>query len=487
MATVIGTETEFGISIRNSPDFNPALASGLVINCYRGGGTRVQWSYEEESPGRDLRGFGVDTAGDYDSGVLNLVLGNGARLYVDHAHPEYSGPECADAWSAALYDKVGEYVMAEAAANAGLLVRPGEIVSVYKNNSDNKGNSYGAHENYLIGRQIPFGHIVDYLTGFLVSRQPLTGAGKLGSENDRPEATYQITQRADFFEERVGLETTLKRPIINTRDEPHGDAEKYRRLHIIIGDATLSEVQTFVKLGTTALFLAALEDGFFPEALELEDPVTACWQVSHDLEMTRSYALVDGASMTALQMQNRYYEWLAKYAEQTTDSPVTDRVLKEWRALLDDLEVDPARTADRLDWVAKKRLMEAYVERGAAWDDARLAMINLQYHDVDPNKSLFQKLQKRGTIQRLFTDEEVRDAASQPPDDTRAYFRGRCVTKYGDKVVAANWDSLVFDADSAHLKRVPMMEPLRGTKELVGGLLDESDTVQELLEGLGGQ
>lgn len=486
MATVIGTETEFGISIRNSPDFNPALASGLVINCYRGEGTRVQWSYEEESPGRDLRGFGVDTSGDYDSGVVNVVLGNGARLYVDHAHPEYSGPECADALSAALYDKAGEFVMAEAAANAGLLVRPGEIVSIYKNNSDNKGNSYGAHENYLISRLIPFGQIVDYLTGFLVSRQPLTGAGKLGSENERPEATYQITQRADFFEERVGLETTLKRPIINTRDEPHGDAEKYRRLHVIIGDATLSEVQTFVKLGTTALFLAALEDGFFPEALELEDPVTACWQVSHDLDMTRSYALVDGSSMTALQMQNRYYEWLAKYAEQTTDNPVTEQVLVEWRGLLDDLEVDPSRTADRLDWVAKRSLMEAYVDRGAAWDDPRLAAINLQYHDVASDKSLFRKLQDRGRIRRLFTDDQVRAAAAQPPEDTRAYFRGRCVTKYGEKVVAANWDSLVFDASETHLKRVPMMEPLLGTKELVSELIDTSDTVQELLQGLGG-
>ncbi len=319
-----------------------------------------------------------------------------------------------------------------------------------------------------------------------MSRQPLTGAGKLGSENERPEVTYQITQRADFFEERVGLETTLKRPIINTRDEPHGDAEKYRRLHVIIGDATLSEVQTFVKLGTTALFLAALEDGFFPEALELEDPVAACWEVSHDLDMTRSYPLVDGSSMTALQMQNRYYDWLAKYAEQNTDSPVTDRVLLEWRGLLDDLEVDPSRTADRLDWVAKKALMEAYVDRGAAWDDPRLAVINLQYHDVDPAKSLFRKLQDRGRIRRLFTDDQVRAAAAQPPEDTRAYFRGRCVTKYGEKVVAANWDSLVFDASETHLKRVPMMEPLLGTKELVSELIDNSDTVQELLQGLGG-
>ena len=487
MATVIGTETEFGISIRNAPDFNPALAAGLVINSYRGQGTRVQWSYEEESPGRDLRGFGLETSGDYDSGVVNLVLGNGARLYVDHAHPEYSGPECADAWSAALYDKVGEYVMAQAAANASLLVRPGEVVGIYKNNSDGKGNSYGAHENYLVSRSIPFGEIVDHLTGFLVSRQPLTGAGKIGSENDRADTAFQITQRADFFEERVGLETTLKRPIINTRDEPHCDADRYRRLHVIIGDSTMSEIQTFVKLGTTALFLAALEDGFFPEALEFDDPVEACWNISHDLDLTKTYRLVDGSSVTALNLQNRYYDWLAKYAEQSCDSTTIDTLLTEWRSLLDDLEDDPMRTADRLDWAAKRALIEGYRDRGATWDDPRLAMINLQFHDVDPQKSLFRRLQDRGAIRRLFTDEQVIAAASEPPADTRAYFRGRCVTKYAGQVVAANWDSLVFDANEPNLKRVPMMDPLLGTQELVGELLDESESVQELLQRLGGQ
>lgn len=487
MPTVIGTETEFGITIRNAPDFNPALASGLVINSYRGGGARVQWSYEEESPGRDLRGYGIESSSDYDSGVVNMVLGNGARLYVDHAHPEYSSPECADALSAALFDKAGEHVMAEAAANAGLLVRPGETVGIYKHNSDGKGNSYGAHENFLLSRTLPFGDIVDHLTGFLVSRQPLTGAGKVGSENDRPEVPFQITQRADFFEERVGLETTLKRPIVNTRDEPHADADKYRRLHVIIGDATMSEVQTFVKLGTAALFLSALEAGFLPEALELEDPVTTCWQVSHDVGLDATYRLVDGSRVTALDMQNRYFDWLAKFADESTDDDVTARLLVEWRSLLDDLETDPLRTADRLDWTAKLAVLNKYVERGSDWDDPRVAQINLQYHDVDPAKSIFRRLQDRGAIRRLFTDGEVAKAAEQPPTNTRAYFRGRCVTEFASAVVAANWDSLVLEDGKSNLTRVPMMEPMRGTEQLTGQLLDEAETIDDLLDGLGGQ
>ena len=186
---------------------------------------------------------------EVDSGLVNAVLTNGARLYVDHAHPEYSSPECYDPLEAALYDKAGEVVMARRRRAGAPCSRRAERLSLYKNNSDGKGNSYGAHENYLLARGAPFGEVVKYLTTFLVTRQPITGAGKVGSENGRPAVPFQLTQRADFFEEEVGLETTLKRPIINTRDEPHGDVSKYRRLHVIIGDANLSEPQIFLKLG----------------------------------------------------------------------------------------------------------------------------------------------------------------------------------------------------------------------------------------------
>ncbi|MDF1595369.1 MAG: depupylase/deamidase Dop [Acidimicrobiia bacterium] len=487
LTKVIGTETEFGITIRNQPDFNPSVASGLVINAYRGDAARVQWSFEEESPGRDARGFGFEVAvsSDLEAGMANVVLTNGARLYVDHAHPEYSTPECRTPLEAALHDKAGEVVMARAARAAQELVPAGQIVGVYKNNSDGRGNSYGAHENYLLARALPFEDVIHHLTAFLVTRQVFTGSGKLGSENGRPDVDFQLTQRADFFEEEVGLETTLKRPIINTRDEPHGTPSKYRRLHVIIGDATMSETQTFLKVGTTALLLAALEDGALPEALTLQHPVESCWQVSHDLEMRRPLRLEGGATATALDLQWQYHEWLTKYAEQFEGEH--DLLLSEWAKILTDLERDPLSTADRLDWAAKFRLLTGMQERdGLSWTDPKLRALNLQFHDVDPERGIFQRLVRRGAINRLFTDSEVDEAATHPPQGTRAYFRGECVARYPTALVAANWDSLVFDTGEGSLTRVPMMEPLRGSKDLVEELLDSSLTVPQLLEALGG-
>jgi proteasome accessory factor A len=484
---VLGTETEYGIVIRGDPGFNPAVASSLVVNSYPGTRVKVQWSYEEESPGRDARGFGHDGYGliDPEGAVINSVLANGARLYVDHAHPEYSAPESYDPLEAALYDKAGERVMRDAARAATEI--SGKQVSLYKNNSDGKGNSYGAHENFLLSRQTAFSEVIRYAMTFLVTRQVFTGAGKVGRENDRPEVDYQITQRADFFEEEVGLETTLKRPIINTRDEPHGDPSQYRRLHVIIGDANLSDVQNFLKLGTTALMLAALEDGALPDPLDLADPVEACWQVSHDLSMHRPIDLDGGGTATALDLQGRYLEWLTKYVEKELDDPVWDQVITEWERTLTLLENDPMRLADTLDWVAKKRLLDGYVERdGLAWTNAKLRVLDLQYHDVDPVKSLYQRLVDRGSMRTLFTEAEVETATVDPPKRTRAYFRGRCVSEYPGALVAANWDSLVFDVGEANLKRVPMMEPLRGAADLVGTLLDEAEDAADLLRRLGG-
>ena len=483
---VLGTETEYGIVVRGDPGFNPAVASSLVVNSYPGVRVKVQWSYEEESPGRDARGFGHDTFGlvDPEGAVVNSVLANGARLYVDHAHPEYSAPESLDPLQAALYDKVGERVMHLAAAAASEAAR--KRVSLYKNNSDGKGNSYGAHENYLLARETPFGEVIRYATTFLVTRQIFTGAGKVSSENDRPDIDFQVTQRADFFEEEVGLETTLKRPIINTRDEPHGDPSKYRRLHVIIGDANLSEVQIFLKLGTTALMLAALEDGGLPDPLDLHDAVEACWTVSHDVSLTRRLELDGGGTATALELQSRYLEWLTKYVEKELDEPVWRAVITEWERVLSSLETDPMSLADTLDWVAKKRLLEGFVARdGLEWSNHKLRALDLQYHDIDPERGLYNRLTQRGSMRRLFTDDEIEDAMLHPPEGTRAYFRGRCVSDFADSLVAANWDSLVFDVGEAHLKRIPMMEPLRGTADMVGAVLDEAEDAADLLQRLG--
>jgi proteasome accessory factor A len=486
---VIGTETEFGILIRNQPEFNPALASALVINSYPGQRVRVQWSYEEETPGRDARGFGHEGYGvaDPDSALVNAVLANGARLYVDHAHPEYSGPECSDPLEAALHDKAGEVVMAQALARGQATLKQGQVLKLYKNNSDGKGNSYGAHENYLLSRETPFGRVIRYATTFLVTRQIYTGAGKVGSENGRPPVPFQVTQRADFFEEEVGLETTLKRPIVNTRDEPHGDPGKYRRLHVIIGDATQSEVQTFLKLGVTALLLAALEDGAIPDPIDLADPVESCWKVSHDPDMRTPLRMEEGGTATALEIQMRYLEWLAKYAEREMDGPVWARLIEEWASVLTDLETDPALCADRLDWVAKHQLLRAYVERdGLAWDSAKAKALDLQFHDIDPEVGLYHRLARHGSFRRLFTDDQIAEATMAPPPGTRAFFRGNCVSRFADSLVAANWDSLVFDTGGPHLKRIPMMEPLRGDAERVAPLLESVEDAAGLIEALGG-
>jgi proteasome accessory factor A len=484
---VLGTETEYGITVKGEPGFNPAVASSLIVNSYPGRRVRVQWSYEEETPGRDARGFGHETYGplDPEGAVVNSVLANGARMYVDHAHPEYSAPESYDPLEAALYDKAGEVVMHQAAVAAE--ERSGNLVSLYKNNSDGKGNSYGAHENYLLSRETPFGDVIRYAMTFLVTRQIFTGAGKVGSENDRPKVPFQITQRADFFEEEVGLETTLKRPIINTRDEPHGDPSKYRRLHVILGDANLSEVQIFLKVGTTALMLAALEDGAIPDSLDLADPVESCWRVSHDVDLNRPLELDGGGTATALELQGRFLEWLSKYVEKELDDPVWTQIVEEWERTLNALESDVASLSDTLDWVAKKQVFDRFVERdGVEWDDAKLRAFDLQYHDVSPVKGLYNRMAASGRFRRLFTDEEILAATSYPPERTRAFFRGRCVDLFRDSVVAANWDSLVFDIGESHLKRVPMMEPLRGAADIVGSILEESEDAADLLQRLGG-
>ncbi|MCB2223020.1 MAG: proteasome accessory factor PafA2 [Actinobacteria bacterium] len=486
---VLGTETEFGITIRNQPDFNPVLASSRVVNAYAGTSSRIEWSFEDEAPGRDARGFGYEpsAAADFDTGLANTVLTNGARFYVDHAHPEYSSPECYDPLEAALYDKAGELVLARAARAVQAALPDGERLLIHKNNSDGKGNSYGAHENVLVSRRVPFGDLVAHLLGFLATRQVFTGSGKVGAENGRPRVPFQISQRADFFEEEVGLETTLKRPIVNTRDEPHADPGSYRRLHVIIGDATRSEVQTFVKLGSLAMFLAALEDGALGDPVLLADPVESVWRISHDPSLRHAVPLDGGGTITALDLQWRYLEAVAAHAEAEGADDIHRRVLDDWESILTDLEADPLSTADRLDWTAKLRLLEGYRDRdGLGWKDPKLRLLDLQYHDVEPARGLYDRLAAAGTMRRVFTDDEIERAADEPPERTRAYFRGRCIARFPGDVVAANWDSMIFDVGEDSLKRVPMMEPLRGGKDRVGDLIAAAGTAADLVKALGG-
>jgi Pup amidohydrolase len=485
---VIGTETEYGISAVGSPEFNPVISSSLLISTYAGSLRRIRWDYEQESPLRDARGYEpvqVRETSEEDLGLANVILPNGARYYVDHAHPEYSTPECASARELVIHDKAGERILERSMQELERAMPGGQRIAVYKNNSDGKGNSYGTHENYLVDRATPFASIVRDLTPFFVSRQVFTGAGKLGAEapwDERNRHLFQITQRADFFEAEVGLETTLKRPIINTRDEPHADPDKYRRLHVIVGDANLCEVATFLKLGTTALVLKMIEDEYLPD-LALANPVASLHEVSRDLACRAVVRLADGRRPTAVQLQWEYLERAKKYVEQEDTTADNAEVLERWEGVLTALEDDPMQLHRELDWVAKYRLLEGYRERdGLDWSDPKLRLIDLQYHDVRRDKGLYHRLAATGKVERLVTEDEIERAVMEPPEDTRAYFRGRCISKYPDAIAAASWDSMIFDTGRDALQRVPMREPLRGTRAHVEGLLERSRDPQTLVD-----
>src|SRR5690242_19480761 len=386
---VMGTETEFGISVQGQPTANPMVASSQVVNAY-GTSTlrarRARWDFEEESPLRDARGFDMSREvadpsqlTDEDLGLANVILTNGARLYVDHAHPEYSTPECTNPRDVVKWDKAGERIMLDAARLAGTIPGTQPIV-LYKNNTDNKGASYGAHENYLMRRTTPLGDIVRHLTPFFVSRQVVCGAGRVGVGQDGREHDFQISQRADFFEVEVGLETTLKRPIINTRYEPHADPEKYRRLHVILGDANLAEISTYLKVGTNSLVLAMIEDRFLSTDLTVEGAVGALRAVSHYTTLQHLVTLTDGRKLTAVQLQIEYLDLAKKYVEDRYGSDAdaqTVDVLARWESVLDRLSPDPMECATELDWVAKLKLLEQYRQRDRLdWDDAKLQLID---------------------------------------------------------------------------------------------------------------
>ncbi len=454
----------------------------------------VGWDYIDEHPGNDARGYSLDDYlfPEFETQLVNTVLTNGARYYVDHAHPEVSTPECRNALEAVLFDRAGEEIVRRSmqVANEGL-PSESEIV-LYKNNSDGKGNSYGCHENYLVSRQTPFTQIAQQITTHFVSRQIFCGAGKVGAEhrgltgkNSNPNL-FQISQRADFFEEEIGLETTLKRPIVNTRDEPHCDPLKYRRLHVIAGDANMSEVATFLKVGTTSIVLAMIEDDAFPAHLVIKDPVHAVRQVSHDPTLMAVIEMVDGRRLTAVQIQIEIIEAATNYAIRfgldSVDEQIGNDVLQRWRNVVSSLQSDPLTVANIVDWVAKKRIVEGFARRhGLQATDPRLKAIDLQYHDMRVEKCLA----LRAGLDVLCLPQDVMWSMVHPPSSTRAYFRGTVLQRWPSDVVAANWDSVVFDIPNQGLKRIPMPEPLRGTRELVGDLLKGSQNPADLIAKLG--
>ncbi|MCS6710679.1 proteasome accessory factor PafA2 [Brachybacterium sp. EF45031] len=521
----MGIETEFGVLHRDTEERARSGASSaiqlshLIVDAYAllapeegERGRRVRWDYGDETPLRDARGFELQRAAAHptqltdavadaapsidldqplqapevppvgpdgqpaaDAEILawalqrsisNAVLVNGARLYVDHAHPEYSSPEVMTAREGLLFDRAGE-IIAQRAMEILDRVPGAPGVTLYKNNTDGKGASYGTHENYLLDRDIPFERVVEALTPFFATRAVLTGAGRVGLGTRGMTPGFQISSRADFFEAIVGLETTLNRPIVNSRDEPHADRSRHRRLHVIIGDATQVETATYLKLGMTSLVLAALEAeqreqrSILPR-ITLADPVAAVHAFSHDPQLQVAQPTVDGGDVTALQVQRAYAE--ALQAEADLDDAETADVLTQWLELLDLLETDRDRAADRVEWVAKLQLLEGYRARhGLTWDDPRLLAIDLQFHDLRPGKGLYQSLRSRGAVRTLVEEAEARQAVTTPPASTRAHLRGRLIAEHRSDVVSAGWDVITLADGDASAVRIRTVDPEVGS------------------------
>jgi len=332
---------------------------------------------------------------------------------------------------------------------------------------------------------VSFERITQVLTPFLVTRLVYAGSGKVGAENQTGLTDYQLSQRADFFETLVDLNTMVRRPIINTRHEPHSDSAKYRRLHVIVGDANMAELSTYLKVGTLSIILDLLEGGFDFPHINLADPIAAIKQVSRDVQVKESLKLVGGAATTAIAVQRAYLKAAQDFYACHELDQVTKDVLVRWEDVLDRLERDPYSLLRELDWVAKRYLIESYMERkSCGWDDPRVRLMDLQYHDIRPDKGLYYTLERSNRIERVVLDQEITRAELTPPAGTRAYFRGQCVKKYPNAVYGASWTSVLFDIGQNKIKKIPLMEPLRGTEALTGELLAQAETAAALLEKL---
>ena len=483
--TIIGTETEFGISVKNAREQDPIAASTLVVNAYKSRNIpTISWDYAQESPLIDARGFIAEGENppveDGNNSVINDILVNGGRYYVDHAHPEYCTPECSNARDLVKYEKVGELILDLSRLAAEQLLLDNQEIIIYKNNTDYKGHSYGSHENYLMSRKIPFSDIVDGLTPFLVTRQIITGSGKVGAENGADETEYQISQRADFFEKEVGLSTMVERPLINTRDEPHADSKLYRRLHVIVGDSNLSEFSIYLKVGITSIVLQLIEKGVVGKQFALQDPVAVVKSVSRDLSCKNKIELKDDRKWSAIEIQQAYLELAHKHLTDEERTPIVEDVLEKWDFVLNGLKTDPMSLGQHLDWIIKKKLIDAYIARhDFKWTDPRVRMLDLQYHDLRPDKGLYARLLKNGHVERILTQEEIVHAIQHPPLDTRAYFRGTCLRKFPNDIHSVSWNSIVFNGPTGYDK-IMMDRPHFGTQAIIGELLN-SCTVVELV------
>ena len=378
----------------------------------------------------------------------NVFLENGARLYLDvGSHPEFATPECDSIEDVVAHDKAGERILEGLVAGAEERLEEEGIrgdIFVFKNNTDSAGNSYGCHENYLVSRHKDFHRTVDVLIPFLVTRQIYLGAGKL---TQTPRGTaFSISQRADHIWEGVSSATTRSRPIINTRDEPHADAERYRRLHVIAGDSNMSEYANYVKIGTMVALLQMIERDVVFRDLTLENPIRAIREVSHDITCRRKIRLANGRELSALDIQWEYLDRAMRFARSPGFPPQVQKAVDLWEHLLTGLEKDPMTLDREVDWVIKHRLLERYSDRrGVPFSDPRVSMMDLSYHDVDRSRGLFYLLDSKGLVERMVDDDQIATAVRKPPQTTRARLRGAFIK-------AAKARKRDFTVDWVHLK-----------------------------------
>jgi len=406
----------------------------------------------------------------------NVFLENGARLYLDvGSHPEYATPECDSIEDLVAHDKAGERILEGLAESAEARLRDEGIrgvVYLFKNNTDSAGNSYGCHENYLTARRDDFVHYAQVLIPFLVTRQIYAGAGKV-LQTARG-AVFCLSQRAEHIWEGVSSATTRSRPIINTRDEPHADAERFRRLHVIVGDSNMSEYATFLKVGATSIMLQMLEDpGVVLRDMTLEDPIRAIREISHDTTCRRQIRLANGREVSALDIQSEYLGRAVRYASQHGLSPMETRALAMWQHCVETIERDPLALDRECDWVIKHNLVEAYRARHSlGLGSPRVALLDLQYHDVSQRRGIFYRLQRRGLLERVVTDAAITEAMDVPPATTRARLRGEFIRR-------AKQRRRDFTVDWVHLKlndqtqrTVLLKDPFRAHDERVERLIE---------------
>jgi proteasome accessory factor PafA2 len=458
---LFGIETEYGIARHDLDDLDPVTESMELVRAYLLAPFERRWDYGGEDPHEDARGFRVsglaqdkeedqfaslDAHRPYSFHEMksDLVLPNGARFYNDHTHPEYSTPECRTLAQVVAHDRAGERIAQQAVDRRNMRL-DGPVVQLYKNNTDFHGHSYGCHDNYLVAREIPFPQLVSGLMPFLVSRQVLTGAGKVGIEAQEcgfVPGVYQLSQRADFMETDLSVDTMHNRPILNTRDEPHADGKKYRRLHLILGDANMCEYATALKVGTTQIVLELISRGRVP-LLELEQPVAAVKQISRDSDLKAAVRLKDRRQLSALELQECY--WTVAARELAGMDAETDWILEQWSETLRLLMQDRGRLVGKLDWVTKQWLLDRFVrEEQIGWDDPWLASLDLEYHNINPERGLHRGLEAEGKVWRLTTESDVEEAMSAGPPDTRGGLRGLCVRRFSDRISQMQWERIRF-------------------------------------------